>query len=132
MNRGRPVEASVQIGEVETPYLRAGTGPAMILLDRAGPADGSDPLFVVLSRRGRVVCPRLPDEGSTARWLLALVDGLGLERPVVVLKGGWEAWDTQTLASLRACEDALGPVFLTGSDEGEVDALAALLLERAE
>ncbi|GMV03946.1 MAG: hypothetical protein AMXMBFR53_02280 [Gemmatimonadota bacterium] len=132
MNRRAPVEAVVQVGDTETWYVRAGRGPAVILLDgTAEPSSGSR-VFAVLSGRGRVVCPRLPDGGLSARWLAGLVDGLGLSRPVVVLGGGWEAWDEEALGALRECGEALGPVFVTGPGDQDVEALRSLLGETEE
>jgi hypothetical protein len=127
MKRDDPVEASVHLGDVETPYVRAGEGPALILLDRAGRTGAGDPLFVTLSRSARVVCPRMPGSGSLAPWLAALMDGLGLERPVLVLRGGWKAWDEGALAAVRECGDALGPVCIVAGEVDPAGGIAAVL-----
>lgn len=93
-----PIEACIQAGGVETPYLRAGRGATLLLLLGVGPEAWRVEVFEVLRRLGRVVRPELVDPvwgaGAAAadgngvdpeRWLRDLLEGLGLDRPLVVL-----------------------------------------------
>jgi len=77
------VEAVLVTGGDEIPYRRAGHGRPVLLLT----PDAR--LFELLARRLRVVQPLdVPgDPASTAwhRWLQGLVDGLGLDRPALVV-----------------------------------------------
>lgn len=83
--RGEVFEAVVVTGGAETPYRRGGRGSVTVVLltDRAG-------LFDALLPAVRVVEPlRRPAEpGSPAwqDWLRAVVDGLGLDRPALVVE----------------------------------------------
>lgn len=85
------VEALVQAGGTETPYVRAGCGSVVVLLEAAA-AEGS--LFDALAARFRVVAPRVPEplggkagrEGEAAAWLWEVLDGLGLERCGLVME----------------------------------------------
>jgi len=83
--RGEVFEAVVVIGGAETPYRCGGSGSATVVLltDRAG-------LFDELVHAVRVVEPlrRLAHPGSPAwqDWLRAVVDGLGLDRTVLVVE----------------------------------------------
>jgi hypothetical protein len=97
-----PVEALIQVGAQKTRYLRGGTGPTLLLLlDPSAGAVAGSPLFAMLARHFRVIAPlSVPtpadpppalgahiDEDATAgadRWLIGLLEGLGLDRPVVV------------------------------------------------
>lgn len=70
-------------GAIETPYRRAGRGPSALLL-----AHGT-PLLEGLAGDLRVFEPlRAPAEPGTPEWVAwlgGLLDGLGLERPAVVV-----------------------------------------------
>jgi pimeloyl-ACP methyl ester carboxylesterase len=77
------VEAVVQAHGVETHYVRAGRGPAVLLL-RAGGSGSTDPLFVHLATDFRVIAPVIPDVPSLAAWIRDVIDGLGLDRPSIV------------------------------------------------
>lgn len=84
------VEAVVWTGGVETPYRRAGGGPAVLLLLWGDGADhGGDSLFTALATEFRVIAPlRLPrvdGSGGWESWLRGLIDGLGLDRPPLVV-----------------------------------------------
>ncbi len=85
------VEAIVQIGEVETPYRRAGRGRATLLLLDATQPD-RDRVFRRLAAEGLVIEPLvLPDATDWPRWLRGVVDGLGLDRPDLAVSAGLEA-----------------------------------------
>lgn len=84
MDRGAgAVEAVLMTGGDEIPYRRAGHGRPVVLLTRDAR------LFDLLARRVRVVQPlEVPGdpEGTVwHRWLQGLVDGLGLDRPALVV-----------------------------------------------
>ena len=89
------VEAVVWMGGVETPYRRGGDGAFVLLLL---PATGveHDGLFEALAADFRVIAPlRLPHDDGPPRksgsggpweaWLRDLIDGLGLDRPPLVV-----------------------------------------------
>lgn len=87
------VQALVRADGVEIPYLRAGRGPAVLLLTGISQEDGEEPLpggrpvLEILSLRFRVIAPlRTPPSGPTsgAHWIRGIIDGLGLERPTVI------------------------------------------------
>ncbi|HUQ05227.1 MAG TPA: hypothetical protein VM261_22140 [Kofleriaceae bacterium] len=88
-----PVEAVLQAGDTETLYRRAGDGPPVLLLCTgvlADPLGGR--LFERLATRARVIAPACP-AGSRATdiladWLAEVSEGLGLERPSVVIDEG--------------------------------------------
>ena len=98
---------------VDTPYERTGRGPALLFLaDSPVESSAARTLIVRLSARHRVFRPDLVPSvwGSTEapavapeRWLLDLVEGLGLDRPIVVV----ESWAASRLRSLLA-EDRFG------------------------
>lgn len=92
----RVARASLCAGPWETPYARAGSGPALLLL--ADPADPfASSLVDALARTHRVVAPEPPAEarnlaaretaresGDFAGWLRDFLDGLGMtEVPLV-------------------------------------------------
>lgn len=82
------VEAVVWTGGEETPYRRAGHGTPVLLLG-AGAEDGDATLLLALAREFRVIAPgRLPPGGAGDEawggWLRGLIDGLGLDRPLLV------------------------------------------------
>jgi hypothetical protein len=80
------VEAVVQAGSHETSYRRAGTGRPVVLLLRADAlSPRADPLFDALAREFRVVAPTLPDAPVLLDWVRAVIDGLGLERPALLV-----------------------------------------------
>lgn len=138
----RMVEARVRAGGVDTPYQRMGRGPTLLLLvDEAEPLDRTGNVVEVLARDFRVIRPRLvPSVWSSGRrsrqgaptgtptpmapgitpfqWLRGLIEGLGLERPGLVLGpsvartlepfpsrhpdeiGAWVVLDHRTLSDL--------------------------------
>lgn len=84
-------EAVLQTGAVETTYTRAGAGKPLLLLFPRGLADElAAELFPRLAARFRVVVPLAPaalggPELSFSRWMRELIDGLGLEKPTLVV-----------------------------------------------
>ncbi len=88
-----PVEAVLQAGDTETLYRRAGDGPPVLLLCTgvlADPLGGR--LFERLATRARVIAPACPAGSRAAdvlaEWLDEVREGLGLERPSVVIDEG--------------------------------------------
>jgi hypothetical protein len=79
------VRAVVQVGATETVYIRAGRGmPLSVVLASSEPERYR--LIARFARNGRVVAPVLPAAAMTVEeWLRGVIDGLGLERPAVVL-----------------------------------------------
>jgi hypothetical protein len=88
-------EALVQVGATETRYYRAGRGTPVLVLSRAPSAGSRAPLFAELSRHHCAIAPELPrtpgdgavgaPSGDVAAWLRDVIDGLGLERPGLVV-----------------------------------------------
>ena len=113
--------AVLQVGAVETRYHRGGRGPALVLLmagGRAGPLGGA--LFDALCARFRVVAPVPPPEVGAAvpasRWLRDLLDGLGVERPLVVAD---EPLAGAVLAVMLAAPGRVGGAVALGRDHAE-------------
>lgn len=91
--RSEVVEAIVQIADDEIPYRRAGRGGATLLLCEPGQPE-REAVFQRLATLGLVVEPlALPRPGPAewARWLRGIVDGLGLDRPDLVVSPGLAA-----------------------------------------
>jgi hypothetical protein len=81
----RVVDAVVQSGGVETPYRRGGSGPAVLLLTRRS-GEIRDRVFARLAGTNRVIEPlSLPPVSRWPDWLRGVVDGLGLDRPDLVV-----------------------------------------------
>jgi pimeloyl-ACP methyl ester carboxylesterase len=87
----------VEAAGVDTFYMEAGRGPAVILLHGLGATNASFlPTFWELSRDHRVVAPDLPGHGDSgkpirayhagfyARWVSEFMDALGLRRAVLI------------------------------------------------
>jgi pimeloyl-ACP methyl ester carboxylesterase len=111
-----PRARSVVAADVETFYLDAGRGPVVVLLHGLGATNASMlPTLAALAHDHRVLAPDLPGFGDTekpvraydpayyARWLLAFLDALGVERAVLVgnSMGGRVAIETGLLAPER-------------------------------
>lgn len=106
------MEAIVQAGCVETRYRRAGRGRPILLLIDASPAE-RDRLFRVLAEEALVVEPVAPPPPAEwPQWLAGVVDGLGLDRPDLVVAGGWVM---AAEAFLRGNPDRAGRVVAIGT-----------------
>jgi hypothetical protein len=100
------IEAVVQVGAQETRYLRCGRGEHVVVVLAAG-EDERLSLMQEYSAGHRVIAPVPYDRsgwrihvGSEAVgiWLDGVIDGLGLERPTVVLASD-VAWMAEWLVS---------------------------------
>ena len=83
-----PAHSVLHTTEGETPYLRVGVGPDLLLLRGAPVPAGEDRTLAQLAARYRVVAPLVaPPSGRMAaeRWLQALMEGLGLQQPTLVM-----------------------------------------------
>ena len=87
------IEAVVQVGAQETRYLRCGRGAHVVVVLAAGEAERLS-LMQEYSAEHRVIAPVPYDRsgwrihfGSEAvgSWLDGVIDGLGLDRPTVLL-----------------------------------------------
>lgn len=98
------IEAVVQVGADETRYLRCGRGERVILVLAADDeerlrllrrfADGCCVIAPVLHRPLRRAADQ---EAAVEAWLRDVIDGLGLERPAVLLAPD-HAWLADRLA----------------------------------
>jgi pimeloyl-ACP methyl ester carboxylesterase/putative sterol carrier protein len=92
-----PRARTVRALDIETFYLEAGAGPPVVLLHGLGATNASLlPTLAELAPDHRVLAPDLPGFGGSekpvttydpaffARWLLAFLDTVGVERAVVV------------------------------------------------
>jgi hypothetical protein len=88
------MEAVIEAGGAETRYVRAGAGRPVVLLLRAvgerahGSGVAADPLFARLAAEFRVIAPALPAGRVLTGWVRDVVDGLGLDRPALVVDAG--------------------------------------------
>ena len=90
--------AIVDSGTIETEYLRAGCGPTVLYLGGAlAGAAQREALFAALAARFRVIAPQStsllamagPDDGggsAFSRWLVGMLDGLGVTRASLVVE----------------------------------------------
>lgn len=122
------VEAVVQVGAVETVYLRAGRGERVAVVLAA---DAAERLRLVrrFAACYRVVAPvpPVPPAGSggaahTAAWLHGVIDGLGLDRPTLVLEPALSLLAEQLWRGVAW----VGDVVIAAQDD-EPDAFAPLV-----
>jgi hypothetical protein len=84
------VQAVVHVGAVETVYLRGGRGDSTCVVLAEADAERMR-LMRRFGEHGRVVAPVPPwptdslRPAATAAWLRGVIDGLGLDRPGIVL-----------------------------------------------
>jgi pimeloyl-ACP methyl ester carboxylesterase len=71
-------------GAIETVYRRAGTGAPLLLLCNSTDSPGRQ-LFEELASSCRVIAPVRPPRVPFSGWLRDLIDGLGLDRPLLVV-----------------------------------------------
>jgi len=86
----------VQAGVWETRYIRTGSGPQLLLLADSREAEWARALVAALAARFRVFVPELPVSAVSAMegpeldiaaaWLRGVIDGLGLDRPDLVVQ----------------------------------------------
>ena len=109
------IEAVVQAGADQTPYLRCGRGERVVVV-LAGNAEVRLQLIGRYAAECRVIAP-VPREGAAPEWdtwLCGVIEGLGLECPDVVL-----APDLAAIAERLACgcRALLGSVTATRGDD---------------
>jgi hypothetical protein len=94
--------AVVQVGSMETGYRRAGRGQPVLLLT-TGAHHAWDEIFTALSKEFRMIQPVEPGvlaPGAVVAWLASIIEGLGLEQPVLLVDEG-SAETAQRLARLH-------------------------------
>lgn len=78
----------MQVGSRVTRYVRAGRGRTVLLISEEGRHPPSaDSLLMALAGSFRVIAATAPEEGSAPVWLRGLLEGLGVERPHLVVRG---------------------------------------------
>jgi hypothetical protein len=101
--------AVVQAGHIETGYRRAGLGPTVVLLATTRTA-AADQLFHALAGQFRVIQPAWPGGLATenvAGWLRGVIEGLGLDQPLLVVDEGSAAGAHQLKATLPSLTGAV-------------------------
>lgn len=85
----QPLDAVLHCGGTEIPYRRRGHGPSLLVVRRASEPALDGPGEERLAAAGfRVVAPLVPlpgGPGAADRWMLDLMEGLGLEAPGLIL-----------------------------------------------
>ena len=74
MSRGPVVEAMVQVGDMEIPYVCAGRGPTILVLEHPT-ADVDQRVWEGWTARYRLIRTRLPIDEASAPRIVALVEG---------------------------------------------------------
>jgi hypothetical protein len=101
--------AVVQAGHIETGYRRAGLGPTVVLLVTTRTA-AADHIFHALAGQFRVIQPAWPGGLATenvAGWLRGVIEGLGLDQPLLVVDEGSAAGAHQLKATLPSLTGAV-------------------------
>jgi hypothetical protein len=107
--------AVVQVGSMETGYRRAGRGQPVLLLT-TGAHHAWDEIFTALSKEFRMIQPVEPEAlapGAVVEWLASIIEGLGLEQPVLLVDEG-SAEAAERLVQLHP--GLAGAVVRTGVD----------------
>lgn len=82
------IEAVVQVGALETRYLRCGRGGRTVVVLTVD-HEADLPAIARLAADHRVIIPVPPlpllEGGALEWWLRGLIEGLGLEQPLVML-----------------------------------------------
>jgi hypothetical protein len=134
------LHAVVRVGSIEIPYLRAGQGPPVLLIATGtAAAIAADPLFTRLSREFRVVAPVLTDPAASkfapldsfSLSLGDLLEGLGIERPLLVAD---RKWQFLLPAVLVADDPEFAAVVIYGAEDKNAppDEVVQLLQEAVE
>lgn len=91
--RAESFEAVVQIGAQETPYLRCGRGREIVIIVTVDAAERQrlvqlfTPHYAVIAPLVEVSHPGwFEDATSLSSWLGGVIDCLGVERPLVVVR----------------------------------------------
>lgn len=117
MNRGAAVEATVQVGDMEIPYVCTGRGPTVLVLELPGAESADEGALRGWAERFRVIRTRLPAGEAPAPRVMALVEGLGVEGPPVLLVGGDGESLPGVLEALEECGEGLGVVRVLGDPQ---------------
>ena len=97
VSRTGAFQAVVDAGEVETEYVRAGSGRVVLYLRGASVDPDEDELFVALAERFRVIVPQSTSLAATitpagsgdsafTRWLDGFLEGLGILQASLVVE----------------------------------------------
>lgn len=135
MSRPDAVRAAVQVDGVVTRYLCAGHGRRVVLLVPADLDDAADaPLFGRLADCCKVICAAVPDDASVDGWLRGLIDGLGLDQPVIVVPSdALSPWAAHLLGGSPGEKGGWPGVIVVGAQldgQGCEEALALAVEER--
>lgn len=141
---GRPVQAVLRAGAIETHYSRAGSGPPILLLAGAHREGEVSTLFGVLAGAFKVISPHPParvrsgDSVAFGSWLRDVIDGLGLWQPGMVANAAFEeaalefaATDPERLGRLVICRPYGGAAGEQGVETNRLPTGHLLLIVRA-
>ena len=108
---GAPARAVVSARGVDTHYLRAGSGEAVVLLTQDHGDDGAYAAFASLARNARVIAPYVPAKLPFGEWLRDFLDGLGLTSVTLVADAPMSsrACDYAALDPMRVSKVSLLP-----------------------
>jgi pimeloyl-ACP methyl ester carboxylesterase len=133
----RAIHAIVQTARSETVYRRAGEGAPVLLLEERSGGEDADGVFAALAAGYRVVAPVASvapdgvrcaagvDAVDAVAWLRDLIDGLGLDRPIVVADAAFAGHATEL--ALVDPHRVRRLVLLSGDDAAEPSRLLGRL-----